>query len=99
MVERQELYCHNCDRYVQFNMDLSINGNHVLTCPNCGHEHCRVVQDGLITGDRWDSRNPVLVPVASATWTIASSYSTYTNAASGNSFLYSSWLNSAAATW
>lgn len=57
MIERQELYCHNCGGYVQFDMDLSLNGNHILTCPNCGHEHCRVVKDGVITDIRWDQRN------------------------------------------
>ena len=55
--ERQEIHCHNCDRYVQFDIDLGLDGNHVLECPNCGHEHCRVVKNGVITGDRWDSRN------------------------------------------
>ena len=56
-IERQELYCHECERYVQFNIDMSLNGNHVLNCPNCGHEHCRVVSNGKITDDRWDQRN------------------------------------------
>jgi len=55
-VRRQELWCHNCDHHVQFNLDLSLDGNHTLTCPNCGHEHCRVVEAGRITGIRWDSR-------------------------------------------
>ena len=54
---RQELYCHACDRNVLFVVDMELDGNHVLNCPNCGHEHCRVVKDGVITGDRWDSRN------------------------------------------
>lgn len=27
MKERQELYCHNCDKYVQFDIDLGSNGN------------------------------------------------------------------------
>ncbi len=55
--ERQELHCHNCNKYVQFIIDLSLNGNHVFDCPNCGHEHCRVVKDGVITSERWDRRN------------------------------------------
>jgi len=54
---RQELHCHACNRYVQFTMDLAKDGNHVLECPNCGHEHCRVVKDGVITDIRWDQRN------------------------------------------
>lgn len=57
MVERQELYCHNCNHYVQFDMDTEISGAHVLQCPNCGHEHCRVVKNGVITEERWASNN------------------------------------------
>ena len=56
-IERQELHCHECGKYVQFDLDLSMDGNHVLKCPNCGHEHCRVVQKGKITDTRWDQRN------------------------------------------
>jgi Zn finger protein HypA/HybF involved in hydrogenase expression len=52
-VERQELYCHNCGKYVQFNLDLSVDGNYKLNCPNCGHEHYRIVKDGKITDERW----------------------------------------------
>lgn len=56
-VVRQELHCHACNGYVQFELDTAINGNHVLNCPNCGHEHCRVVRDGKISDVRWDQRN------------------------------------------
>lgn len=55
--ERQELHCHACNQYVQFDIDIEQNGNHVIICPNCGHEHCRVVQNGIITEARWDRRN------------------------------------------
>jgi len=72
MDEAQEIHCHECDRYVQFKIDLTLSGNHVLECPNCGHEHCRVVKDGKITGDRWDTRN-------GPTFTITSSSSTNTS--------------------
>ena len=57
LIERQELWCHDCENYVQFDLDLSVDGNHVLECPSCGHEHCRVVKNGRITDIRWDSRN------------------------------------------
>jgi len=78
IIERQELYCYECGKYVQFNIDLSMEGNHVLECPNCGHEHCRVVRNGKITGDRWDSRNvqqvPIYIPSSSTTVTGSSTY-------------------------
>jgi len=57
MVERQELHCHECDGYVQFDIDLEIDGNHILECPKCGHQHCRIVQKGKISDSRWDARN------------------------------------------
>jgi hypothetical protein len=57
MKQRQELHCHACNQYVQFDIDLEQNGNHVIICPNCGHEHCRVIENGIITEARWDSRN------------------------------------------
>ncbi|MGB7281576.1 MAG: hypothetical protein WBE13_04870 [Candidatus Acidiferrum sp.] len=63
-VERQELYCHACDRYVQFEIDLALDGNHVLNCPNCNHEHCRVVRGGKITDIRWDQRNGLTYAVS-----------------------------------
>jgi len=86
-------------------MDMSLNGNHVLKCPNCGHEHCRVVVDGQITDDRWDSRNgapPVFATNISSSST--STFSTYVTSSgnggsmtTGSIFLYQSWLSTAAA--
>lgn len=96
MIERQELYCHWCSRYVQFELDITVNGNYVLDCPNCGHQHCRVVRDGVITDVRWDARNgpapwtlnnlPV-IHVTSATSSSTSTFTTYTDS-SGSSVLY-----------
>lgn len=97
-IERQELHCHDCGRYVQFDIDTGLNGNHVLECPNCGHEHCRVVKDGQITEDRWDRRNPThQVTTASMTTTSVSTYDTYLSSGTSTSgtFLYNSWLNAA----
>lgn len=56
-VEKQELHCHNCDNYVQFDIDPEENGEYEIECPNCDHMHCRVIKDGIITDKRWDSRN------------------------------------------
>lgn len=70
---RQEIHCHECDRYVQFTLDFDMDGNHVLECPNCGHEHCRVVIAGRITNDRWASQNR---GVALTTYNITASATT-----------------------
>jgi len=108
---RQELFCHGdgCHRYVQFDIDLSLNGNHVLNCPNCGHEHCRVVKDGIITDDRWDVRggatihisNTYMTTSATSTWDTYSMTDTTTSATSvtlGNVFTYGAWMNTTGGT-
>lgn len=108
MLEKQELYCHDCGNYVQFDIDIEMNGNHILKCPKCGHEHCRVVKDGVITSDRWDSRNPNdAIYATNITYTNVSTFTTYnistdntqitafdqTQTATTNSFTYQSWTN------
>ena len=99
MNERQEIFCHNCGKWVQFDIDVSLDGNHVLECPNCGHEHCRVVKDGVITGDRWDSRNGNTIIISSSTITTSStstfvSYKAFSSSSStfGQYALWSSWV-------
>jgi len=105
MLERQELYCHGCGRYVQFNLDLSLNGNHTLACPNCGHQHCRVVKDGRITGIRWGQMNGPTIPIntytTGTTSSYASTYDTYSGSdygTAGSGFLYNSWMQTTATT-
>lgn len=54
---RTSLYCHECTKNFLARVDFDIDGNHIIECPHCGHEHCRVIEAGKITGDRWDSRH------------------------------------------
>lgn len=99
MTERQELHCHACNQYVQFDIDLSLNGNHVLECPNCGHEHFRVVKDGVITESRWKSSGPTFSiqgATTSATSAYASAYGyggtqQTTSATGGSVYLSMAW--------
>jgi len=98
-IEVQELYCHGCGRYVQFTLDLNLNGNYAIKCPNCGHVHYRVIRNGKITGIRWD---PSLATyyLRGYTSTSSSTYSTYSTStsawgdSSGGYFLYELWLRS-----
>jgi DNA-directed RNA polymerase subunit RPC12/RpoP len=55
--QRTVFDCTNCSKAIIALLDYSITGNHVVECPHCGHEHCRVITDGKITGDRWDTRH------------------------------------------
>jgi hypothetical protein len=97
MIERHELHCHNCNRYVQFNLDLSRDGNYKLECPNCGHEHYRAVYNGKITDIRWGQD-----PNQQSHYNISSTASTSTNSmynisTSSSTFLTTSWLNTTTA--
>lgn len=64
---RTDMDCHNCDKVFVAILDFSINGKHVVECPHCGHEHCRVIKNGKITGERWSDRNGV-VTKGKAVW-------------------------------
>ena len=81
-----EIECHECDGTFKVKLDADKNGNHIVKCPKCDHEHCRVIENGRVTSTRWDSRN-------GRTWTYASSMSNYwtTSAASTGRYYMNSW--------
>jgi hypothetical protein len=56
-LRQQELDCHNCGKYVRFMLDHDLDGSHILNCPNCDHEHYRIIRNGRITAERW-GRDP-----------------------------------------
>lgn len=103
-IQRQEIHCHHCNGYVSFDMDMELNGNHVLTCPKCGHEHCRVIKDGVITSERWDQRNGnsgavFYISTSSVVYNTISSTQTFfdssTTSGSGAVYLTDLWMNRA----
>jgi DNA-directed RNA polymerase subunit RPC12/RpoP len=55
--QRTEMHCHACNKNFIAELDFDINGDHVVECAHCGHEHCRTIKDGKITEARWDGRN------------------------------------------
>ena len=56
-LQRTDLYCHNCDKNFIAELNFDINGDHIIECAYCGHEHCRTIKDGEITSSRWAGRN------------------------------------------
>lgn len=100
MVERTELYCHECNRYVQFDLEDTMSGDLEVICPNCGHVHCRVVENGVVTDVRWGSRNgnnsTTTYVVTGATTTSTSINTTYVSTVQGTGaqLLASSWNSS-----
>lgn len=63
MKQRTDLYCHNCTGHFVAKIDYDIDGEHIIECPHCGHEHCRVIEAGNVTGDRWSGRNETVISV------------------------------------
>lgn len=92
---RTDLYCHACTNDFSVALDYGLDGNHVVNCPHCAHEHCRVIVAGRVTSDRWAARNGATWPYhyratnsTGAVWTttIASTSSSTTS-----TYLASSW--------
>ena len=48
-----EFYCQECRKYFDVKLNMSLNGNHRVHCPNCGHIHFRMITDGQITEARF----------------------------------------------
>lgn len=55
-VVRTDMYCHDCGKVYVAALNFDLEGNHIVLCPRCGHQHCRVIEKGVVTGTRWDSR-------------------------------------------
>jgi len=45
---RTDVHCHACSKMFIAKIDFQIDGNHIIVCPHCGHEHFRVIQKGVI---------------------------------------------------
>lgn len=48
-----EFYCQECTKYFDVKLNMTLNGNHRVHCPNCGHIHYRKIENGEITGARF----------------------------------------------
>jgi len=44
----QEFYCGECQGYFLIRLNMVLNFEAFIRCPNCGHEHRRVVMNGEI---------------------------------------------------
>ena len=44
----QEFYCGECKGYFIVRLNMSLNFEALIKCPNCNHEHRRVIKDGEI---------------------------------------------------
>lgn len=44
----QEFYCGECKGYFLVRLNMALNHEVFVKCPNCDHEHRRVIKDGTI---------------------------------------------------
>ena len=48
-----EFYCSGgCGGYFRTKLRINIDGSYIIVCPECDHEHFRVIKKGRISGDR-----------------------------------------------
>lgn len=56
-IVRTDVYCHNCSRNFIAHIDYDLDGDHVVECPRCGHEHFRKIAAGVVTESRFNAAN------------------------------------------
>lgn len=87
---RTDIHCHNCSKGFIAQLDFSINGNHKVICPRCGHVHYRGIKDGVITEERWNPDYPTTEVSPACTWTPTVIEQPCSTAAQ---FIRDAWLN------
>ena len=88
--QRTDMHCHECNKTFIAELDFDIDGNHIIECPHCAHEHCRVITQGKITGERWDTRRQRVNVEARCVW---KSSVIQAKASTASQFIRNSWLN------
>lgn len=56
-ITRTDMYCSECGKQFIAEIDHAIEGDFVIECPSCLHEHLRKISQGTVTASRWGSRN------------------------------------------
>lgn len=92
---RTDIHCHNCSKVFVAELDHSIDGQHVVECPHCAHEHWRVILDGLITEERWGANNGPTVRVSEKKVWKPQDQVLQIKTSSASHFLRERWLNRA----
>ena len=64
-----EFWCAECQHYIYLKLNTQLQGNHVVVCPKCQHKHYRLVENGIITSDRYTEGRVIadeIMPMPSA---------------------------------
>ncbi len=87
---RTDMTCTNCDKAFIAQLDFSVDGNHIVECPYCAHEHCRTILKGSITEDRWSSRHQRVSVPGRRVWKSAA---VPMRTSTASAFIRDAWLN------
>jgi len=59
--QKFEFRCTECQKYFDFVLNTSLNGDYRIHCPNCGHVHYRTIKKGEITETRHGKGDSILI--------------------------------------
>jgi hypothetical protein len=90
---KTDLDCHACSKNFVAQLDYDVDGNHIIECPHCRHEHCRVIKNGVVTDDRFDSKNGDRFVVQERRIWKSSDNVLQVKTSSAANFIRQSWLN------
>jgi DNA-directed RNA polymerase subunit RPC12/RpoP len=88
-MSRSNVWCTNCAREFVATLDLSLNGNHEIVCPHCQHIHYRVVVDGEVTEERYNSSAGMIFRATTSTSVVLN----YTAANTASTITFNAWAN------
>ena len=88
MEETQILRCHDCGNNIEFPINPEKDGNFIIVCDQCHHEHCRVCRNGEVSDIRWSRRGRNYFVKGTAT-----KYKERGQGDRAKTFLQGSWLN------
>ncbi len=57
-IVRTDCDCTECHHKFIAKLDYDLDGEHRIICPYCGHIHYRVINKGVVSETRWESRPP-----------------------------------------
>lgn len=86
---RTDMHCHQCGKGFIALINFDENGEHVIECPSCGHEHCRNIENGKITDKRWSTRPNRIIVDPRSVWKSGVMQAETSNAAN---FIRMRWL-------
>lgn len=56
-IVRTDMVCTDCSRVFIAKINFDVNGNHIIKCPYCGHDHHRTITNGIVTETRHGSQS------------------------------------------